>query len=433
MATRDVSDPAGLSLEELEGELATLAAHIAVGMCRWLELVGELDRRGSWGWRSGSCAQFLAWRCALLPRTAREHVRVARRLPELPLTHAAFSRGELSFAKVRALTRVARPDSEEALLELARVMTASQLERALRAYRRVTSEEARSVQENEQLTAYWDEDGSLVVRGRLAPDQGALFLRALEASRDALWEHERQVGRGSAEPQREPRRPTNTEALAAMADVALASRGKRSGGERYQVVVRVDETVLTSQGEEGCELEGGPAIAAETARRLACDASLVRIRERNGKPLSVGRKTRAIPPALRRALSARDRGCRFPGCDNRRFVDAHHVRHWAKGGETALRNLVSLCRRHHRLVHEGGYAVDERMRFYDPRGRPIPPVPRPPPGNLGALLARGTSAIGPKTCATGPGDRMDLALAVEAIAAACGGSPFRTHDDSELS
>src|SRR5439155_12129187 len=188
----------------------------------------------------------------------------------------------------------------------------------------------------------------------------------------AVWQRDEGVERGSAEPQDVPRRPTNAEAVSALADLALAQPGgSRCGGERYQVVVHVDQAALEHDAAPGCKLEEGPAIAYETVRRLACDASVVRIAERRGKPLSIGRKTRTIPPALRRALNARDRGCRFPGCDNRRFVDAHHVRHWAKGGETALRNLVSLCRRHHRLVHEGGYSVDERMRFYDPHGRPI--------------------------------------------------------------
>jgi hypothetical protein len=404
--------PADLSLDELESELATLTSQIAAATCRSLELVGELDRRGSWGWGCGSCAEWLAWRCALLPRTAREHVRVARRLPDFPLVHAAFARGELSLAKVRALTRLERVDSEEELLQLARVLTASQLERALRAYRRVTTDEARGAQDREHLTTYWDDDGSLVVRGRLAPEDGALLLQALEAARDLIRERER----GSAE----PHRPTNAEALAALADLALAREdGSRCGGERYQVVVHTDESALVRDGAGGCELDDGPAIAPETARRLACDASVVRIGERRGKPLSVGRKTRTIPPALRRALNTRDHGCRFPGCNNRRFVDAHHVRHWAYGGETALRTLVLLCRRHHRLVHEGGYAVDERMRFYDPRGRRIPSVPRPPPGHVQALRQR-HKTIGPRTCANGTGERADLALVVQAIAATAG-------------
>src|SRR5205823_14404730 len=121
-----------LSFAELEDELATLASHLYAGTCRWLELVAELDRRGDWSESGcGSCAEWLAWRCALTPRAAREHVRVARRLGELPLIHGAFARGELSYAKVRALARVATAENEEELLSLARALTAAQLERAL--------------------------------------------------------------------------------------------------------------------------------------------------------------------------------------------------------------------------------------------------------------------------------------------------------------
>jgi hypothetical protein len=417
MTTRTVSDLAGLSLVELEEELATLASHIYAGTCRWLELVGELDRRGEWAESGcGSCAEWLAWRCALLPRAAREHVRVARRLPELPRVHAAFARGELSYAKVRALTRVADAGSEEELLELARVMTAAQLERAVSAYRRVTTADANDLHEDAHLTTFWDADGSLVIRGRLAPEEGALFLRALEAARDSLWEQARKAERGSAEPRRGPR---SAEALVALADAALASRGDRAGGERYQLVVHVDADALANDGEGGCALDDGPALAPETARRLACDASLVAFGERNGESVRVGRKTRVIPPALRRALRARDRGCRFPGCENRRFVDAHHVRHWARGGETRLANLVLLCRRHHRLVHEGGYGIDERLRFYDPWGRRLPRVFRPPPGDADELLRQEhTATIGPHTCASGTGEQMDVALAVDALVSA---------------
>jgi hypothetical protein len=429
MATETMSDLANLSLEELEEELATLASHIYAGTCRWLELVGELDRRGDWADSGcGSCAEWLAWRCALLPRAAREHVRVARRLPELPRVQAAFARGELSYAKVRALTRVADADSEGELLELAGVMTAAQLERAVSAYRRVTSAEANDLHEDAHLTTFWDADGSLVIRGRLAPEAGALFLRALEAARDSLWEKGRKHERGSAEPRRGP---TSAEALAALSDAALASTDGRSGGERYQVVVHVDADALASEGEAGCALDDGPALAPETARRLACDASLVAFSERDGKSVRVGRKTRAIPPALRRALRARDRGCRFPGCENRRFVDAHHVRHWARGGETTLANLVLLCRRHHRLVHEGGYGIDERLRFYDPWGRRLPRVSRPPPGEARELLRHEhATTIGPDTCASGTGEQMDVALAVDALLSAT--SPLVTQSRSTL-
>ena len=170
--------------------------------------------------------------------------------------------------------------------------------------------------------------------------------------------------------------------------------------ERYQVVLYVDASTLEKEREPGrSELEDGTRVSAETSRRLSCDASVVRIakapvgRVHNGKApdgsardslgpddsaLDIGRKTRTIPPAIRRALEARDRGCRFPGC-GLRFTDAHHVRHWADGGETKLENLVLLCRFHHRLVHEEGYTVHfprgKRPYFLDPRMKLLPDVP----------------------------------------------------------
>lgn len=401
---------AELWLRELEDELATLASHLYAGTCRWLELVAELDRRGA----SAGCtsAEWVAWRCGLTPRTAREHVRIARRLAELPRIRAAFGRGELSYAKVRALTRVADAVTEEELLPLALELTAAQLERAIRAYRRVTTEEAAETQAAAYLDWHWDEDGSMVLRGRIAPEDAAILVQALDAAHDALW------ARGSAEP-----RPTNAEALAAVADAALSAHSNaRPGGERHQIVVHADETALSGAGEGGCELDEGPAIAPETARRLACDCSVVEVNERNGRTLSVGRKRRSVPPALQRALRRRDRGCRFPGCENHRFVDAHHVRHWADGGETSLDNLVLLCRRHHRLMHEGGYSVgrlsQDGLRFRDPAGAPIPAVPRPPPGGVDCLLERNRAlTIDSDTHHSGAGDRMDLHLVVEALVA----------------
>lgn len=415
--TKRRHDLSELSPDELEEELASWAAHLAAGMCRWLELVGELDRRGGWAESGmGSCAEWLAWRCALAPRAAREHVRVARRLFDLPLVHAAFARGELSYAKVRALTRVAQAGSEAELVELALGLTAAQLERAVRALRRVSVQEAQDVHEREELSWHWDEDGSLVVRARLAPEDGALFLHALQASRERLWKREADGEGGSAEPPPRASRPTNVEALVAMADASLASEGERSGGDRYQVVVYVDEAALAGQDVGGAVLDGGPAVAPETARRLACDASAVRVQHGQAGPLDVGRRTRTIPPALRRALRLRDRGCRFPGCERHRFVDAHHIQHWARGGATALDNLVLLCRRHHRLVHEGGYRVDGRGRFYDARGRPLAHSPRARPGSAGELLDHNQDlAITARTCKCGYGEPLDLGLAVAAL------------------
>jgi hypothetical protein len=400
----DVSDPAGLELEELECELATLAAHLYAGTCRWLELLGELDRRGGWAAEgSGSCAAWVAWRCGLTARAAREHVRVARRLLELPATRAAFARGEVSYAKVRALSRVATAESELDMLELARVLTAAELERTVRCYRRVTTAEARAQLERAFLSVSWNPDGSLELHGRLAPEDGALLLRALEAQRDQLWRQ----GVGSAEP-RPARQASKAEALVAVCEASLVHNGQgRTGGERYQIVVHANEAALGDDGEGCCELADGSPLAAETARRLACDASVVRD----------GRRSRTIPSAIRRALRRRDRGCCFPGCENRLFLDAHHRKHWAHGGETTVDNLLLLCRRHHRLVHEGGYTVDEQGRFYYPWGAEIarvPPLPRGDPYEL--VAANDNAALDERSYHLSGSESFDLDYAVLALA-----------------
>ena len=400
-----MADPAGLDLGELESELATLAAHLSAGTCRWLELVGELDRRGGWAVEgAGSCAAWVAWRCGLTARSAREHVRVARRLAGLPRTRAAFAHGVLSYAKVRALTRVATAESEGELLELAGVLTAAQLERTVRAYRRVSAAGSLEQLADAYLSVSWNADGSLELQGRLAAEDGALLLRALEARRDSSWKQ----GRGSAEP-RPARQASNAEALVAVADAALAHTGEgRSGGERYQIVVHADEAVLSDDGDGISELAEGSALAPETARRLACDASVVRS----------GQRSRTIPSSVRRVVRRRDRGCRFPGCENRRFLDAHHVEHWAHGGETTVGNLVLLCRRHRRAVHEGGYTVDREGRFYYPWGAQIAPVPRLPRGDPDQLVAaNGRLAIDDRTYHPGGGERFDLDYALYALIA----------------
>jgi hypothetical protein len=131
-------------------------------------------------------------------------------------------------------------------------------------------------------------------------------------------------------------------------------------------------------------IENAPHIAVETARRIACDCSIVKLSEdNNAQPLSISRKSRSIPPSINRALRARDQGCRFPGCTSTHFIDGHHIKHWADGGETSLENLVQLCRRHHRLVHEGGFGCERRadgkVVFRDQRGEVLADSFRVPP------------------------------------------------------
>ena len=161
-----------------------------------------------------------------------------------------------------------------------------------------------------------------------------------------------------------------------------------SRAERYQVMLHVEAETLREDTEPGqSELEDGTRVSAETSRRIACDCGVVRIGHGpEGQITGAGRRTRTVSPALRRALEARDRGCRFPGC-GLRFTDAHHVKHWADGGETSLRNLVLLCRKHHRAVHEGGARVcidaNQQVVFFTPKGRALfgapPPRLKPPP------------------------------------------------------
>ncbi len=171
------------------------------------------------------------------------------------------------------------------------------------------------------------------------------------------------------------------DALGLLAETAL-HHGIDPGApaERYQVVVHVDGPVLVDSDAPGQSvLENGTRVPAGTSQRLACDASHVVMQHgRDGRVVEVAARSRTIPPALRRALHHRDRGCRFPGCGVA-FGQGHHIRHWAQGGPTTLSNLALLCRRHHRAVHEEGYQVDRRsdgeLRFRRPDGQLLPEVP----------------------------------------------------------
>jgi hypothetical protein len=417
--------------QALADEITTLAAHLSAATARWLGLIAEFDACEGWA-ATGckSCAAWLSWSCGLAPLTAREHVRVARRLGELPLVAAAFGRGELSFSKVRALTRVEEVDDEAELVSLARHATAGQLERIVRGYRSVLAveEDAERAYAQRSVSWSWEDDGTLVLRGRLPGEQGALLVAALEATRDTLGPPPPELaapGPADCPPTISAR---NADALLALAEISLAGHGRGANADRYMVVVHVDADALASPPADAdparsrCELDVGVPLPFAAARRLTCDASLVRIIERDGRPLSVGRRTRAIPPALHRALRARADGCAFPGCTQTRHLDVHHIRHWADGGRTDADNLVQLCRHHHRLLHEGGFSM-RRSRtgavFFAPDGRPLPTSPRPPRGDGAHLLARNRRAhvhVSAETpTSLGRGEHVDLGLAVDAL------------------
>jgi 5-methylcytosine-specific restriction endonuclease McrA len=376
-------------LDRLGDEIAELSAHLDAATARLLTLIREFDVRGGWNTGFRSCSAWLSWRVGLDLGAARERVRVARALATLPLLAEALGRGELSYAKVRALTRVATPETEARLLAVGRAGTAAHVERIVRGWRRVDRQaEARETARrhaSRALHVYQDEDGMVMLRGRLEPEVGALLMQALAAARETLYQRTRTDA--TATPAADPPGDAPTmaqqqaDALALLAETAL-HHGLDPGapGERYQVVVHVDAPALTDPEQPGQSvLEDGARVSAETSRRLACDASRVVMRhDEAGRLMEIGARTRTIPPALRRALQHRDRGCRFPGCGVR-VGQGHHLHHWAQGGPTTLSNLALLCRRHHRAVHEEGYQVGRGpngvLRFHRPDGRPLLEVP----------------------------------------------------------
>jgi hypothetical protein len=425
-----MATPAGIAeLDRLGDEIAELSAHLEAATARLLDLIREFDARAGWNHGFRSCAAWLSYRVGLDPGAARERVRVARALGVLPRLADALARGELSYAKVRALTRVATAATEERLLAVGRAGTAEHVERIVRGWRRVDrrveAQETAQRHRRRALRVYMDEDGSVVVRGRLEPEVGAVLLKALEAARERLYREQRASEVPSDRPTLEQQQ---ADALGLVAEAALHGKLKPgSAGERYQVVVHVDAAVLADAEQPGQSvLETGGRVSAETSQRLACDASRVVIRhDEVGRVVEIGARTRTIPPALRRALQYRDRGCRFPGCGVR-FGQGHHLRHWARGGPTTLSNLALLCRRHHRAVHEEGFHVhrdpDGELRFRGPHGRPLPEVPTPlalPGDPVAALRAenevRGLRLDAQTTRPGWLGERLDTGWAIDVL------------------
>ena len=378
-------NPEFAEVQRLGDEIAELSVHIEVAMARLLDKIREFDARGGWAHGFKSCAEWLSWRVGLDLSAAYECVRVARTLPRLPLISAAFARGEVSYSKVRALTRVATPETEERLLRFARCGTASHVERLSRAWRRVDrnaeNQEAAQRHRSRSLYVYQDDDGMFVIRGRLTPEVGAVVRQALAAACDRLHTDVRADPPGLHTPTAGQQQ---ADALGMIAEAALHhDLDPGAPGERYQVVVHVDAPVLADPSQPGQSvLEEGQNSSAEESRRIACDATrVIMTHGADGRAIEVGARTRTIPPALRRALKHRDRGCRFPGC-GLRFTQGHHIKHWASGGPTTLSNLALLCRRHHLAVHEEGFGVerlaDGELQFRSPHGWILPDVPATP-------------------------------------------------------
>lgn len=360
-------------LDALETDLVATWRDVSRITYRFLMLLREFDLRQGWrAYGNNDCAEWLNWRCGIGRTTALDKVRVARALWSLPQIAEAFRRGDLSYSKVRALTRVATERNEAELLDFALGVSAAQLEAFCRRVRNGDSAaalaDARRLHESRSLVRHLREDGSGTISVELPPAELELVLQALD-----------RIGR------RLPEDPTRSlfakaaDALVQMARESLAGAASSaedaaSSPESHQVMVLVEAKALAGKG-------GESDLPLPTVERLCCDGSIVPILTgEEGTPLGVGRKQRSLTTAIRRALLARDRGCcTWPGCRNRAFLEAHHVHHWAHGGATDLDNLLTLCSHHHTLVHEGGFSVhrhpDGRRYFVDPQGRA---VERPP-------------------------------------------------------
>lgn len=460
--------------------IARLSAQINSANHRLLKMIAEFDRCGGWRVEGAmrSCAHWLAAHCGISLGAAREKVRVARQLVVLPAISEAFSGGGISYSKVRAITRVATPENESFMVNLAEQNSAGHLERLVGRYEPVpepglaglldlTSEEFESAAQTPETQSapgmseddpptldaeaarelarelwWWqDEDGMWIIHARLPPEQGQLVMKALQAvarpleeARQDEWKEKQQarmqaVARKllqrresqaveSTDSQAQsafhsqpgtPARPSDdqtasqdsageplpehlayaraeekisaetfsqhmnqirADALVNMVEHFLAAAPDYGGlqtlkgSERCQVVMHVDVNTLREQRSGVCcthgrgHYEDKPWLSPSTARRLSCDASLVTVLENDaGKVLNVGRRSRIVPEPIRRALRERDGVCQYPGCQESEYVDAHHIRHWAEGGETRLDNLVTLCRFHHRQLHRGCFDI----------------------------------------------------------------------------
>ena len=266
------------SIDELAAEICTLTGHINAANHRWLMLIAEFDRRNGWSdSATQSCAHWLNWKCGIAMGAAREKVRVARALENLPKVSAAMASGQLSYSKVREITRVASAETEDYLLMIAEHGTAQHVEKLVRAYRRCQDAEELSreacQQQNRCVSFRYDDDGSLILNCRLPAEAGALVLKALELAVESYpWND---VPAGTS-PERVPFSARRADALALVAESFLAHGALEARGtDRHQIVVHVAAETLRDRTAGCCEFEHGPSMAAETARRLACDASVV--------------------------------------------------------------------------------------------------------------------------------------------------------------
>jgi hypothetical protein len=355
------------SLDQLETDIISLSSHIKSMEYEFLVLLREFDLRQGWkAYHFSHCSDWLNMKCGMAPGTAREKLRVANALFDLPQISTAFQKGDLSYSKARALSRIATPTTEEHLLDFALKATAAQVDRHCMELRNVqrhaSTQDANRLHDNRYLSCSPHSDGSVTLSVELPKETAALVMKALEMAVPKLAAKDEYEGEEESTWDEHPSRGApellqqQADALVELAKSYLAggNDNKSCTADHYQVTVHVDENALRGAS----VAESKSDLPIETVRRLCCDSSLVASTDdENGKTKDLSRKHRVVHPSLRRKLMSRDKGCRFPGCTHEKWLDAHHVVHWADGGETTAGNLVMLCSKHHRLLHEGGFEI----------------------------------------------------------------------------
>ena len=408
------NDLAPAPLEHLEARIQQGAANLTAFEHGWLLDVAEFDRRRGWErWECQTAAHWLSWQVGLDLRAAREKVRVARSLEEFPLISAAMAEGRLSYSKVRAITRIATPATEQALVDMAMAGTTNQVERIVAAHRRAAPLDEQREMAQWANRGLWHEvqaDGSVRITIHLPAEQATAFLSAVEQ----FASPPERLPDGS----RVPRAARRADGAVAVADAAhaAAAEGSASSATKYLVTLHADAATIAAAvaddspnsdeprpADDGCcEVEGdGDAcelpvgVSVETALRMLCDCDLETMHQLNDEIVGMSNRVSLVTGKARRAVLARDRHCRFPGCDRRAGVDVHHLRHRGKGGTNDLANLAVLCRFHHHRVHEGGWrvvATPTGLDFVAPDGRVLTSATPVPAGDARAVTAKGRTA-----------------------------------------
>ena len=349
----------------------------AMGHLAELEAIRLAEREELWDDRSHrSFAEWVGAEFAVSSWLARRMIEAARVLPSLPRTEAAFRRGELRVEHVLELCRFATPQTEDTLVRWAKRVKPKAVRHRADVMTRRSQVEAAELDRSRFLRHWWMDDGRLGIEGAFPAHEGAAIAKALDRLADRAPDilDEDDDGHTPHEAALDVRRAD------ALFQLATAHLADDAATDRATVVVHANAEALAT-GTMGCEIENGPAIHAETALRLACDARIeVALQNADGEVVGLGRRDRTPPAWLLRQLRHRDRGCRFPGCEMKRFLHAHHIHHWSRGGRTDLDNLVLVCHFHHKLVHEYGWRVELLAgggvrwlrpggRFHDPAGQ----------------------------------------------------------------